>query len=422
MRSTYFPTWLKKTCAAIAIAGATGACGAKTGLDIPDAHVDAFVPIPSELLCIELPIETADQPPIDLPISFSTRLQRADIAFLIDVTASMGDEIDQIRDKLRDVIAPAIEAEVPDIQFAVASFADFGIEPYGDDGDDPFTLVLPMTRDLSAVQAAVNGLQLQSGHDEPEAQVEGLFQLATGAGIGSFVQPSFGCARGGFGYPCYRQDTLPLVFFFTDAPFHNGPSGSNPYGPEITPPPHRYIDAVRALRAQGIRVLGFFSGSLFGSSDEMQSLALDTGAVDADGNPLVFNIGFDGASLDTSVVTAIQAFAAGIVLDVDTVLTDPNADDGVDVLSFVQEVAPLRAEPMTGIGSIDAAASTFRAVHAGTRVVFQLRLRNELLQPTDVPQFYEIEIQFRGDGRTNLGRQRIQFVVPSVNGDGCPTN
>ncbi|MBK8170060.1 MAG: hypothetical protein IPK60_06915 [Sandaracinaceae bacterium] len=403
-----------------AVAMTTSACGSKTGLNLPDASRDAVVPPMPALLCIDVPMLPEDQPPVELPVSFSTRLQRADIVFLIDVTASMGDEIDQIRDKLRDVIAPAIEAQIPDIALGVASFADFPVEPYGDDPiDDPFTLQLPMTRDISAVQGAVNALQLESGHDQPEAQVEALYQLATGAGIGRFVPPSFGCPRGGFGYPCYREDSLPLVFLFTDAPFHNGPSGSNPYGPEIVPPPHQYIDAIRALRSQGIRVLGFFSGDVFDSAEELESLARDTAALDVMGNPLVFNIGFDGASLDTSVVEAIQAFAQGIVLDVDAVVNDPNPDDGVDVRRLVSAVVPLRAEPMNGIESIDLGAGVFRGVRAGTQVTFQVQFRNDVIIPTDEPQIFEIELEFRGDGRRNLGRSRVRVVIPAIDGAGC---
>lgn len=396
------------------------ACGAKTGLEVPDAQIDMVDNVDMGLPCIEIPIIPEDQPPIQVPISFETRLQRADIVFLIDVTASMTEEIDQIRDKLRDVIAPAIEAEVPDIQFGVASYADFPVEPFGEpDVDHAFSLALPMTPDLSAVQAAVNQLEIESGNDEPEAQVEALYQIATGEGLGEFIPASFGCARGGIGYPCFRRDSLPLVFFFTDASFHNGPGGTEPYDSRLRPLPHTYIDAIRVLRAQHIRVLGFFSGGIFASPEDLTSVVRDTGAFSPDGEPLVFDIGVDGAQLDTSVVQAIQGFAEGVTFDVDAILSDPNPDDGVDARMFIEDIVPLRAEPMSGIASIDVERRQFLGVKASTRVIFEIRLRNDLLVPQEEPQSYDLDIVFRGDGRTVLGRERVRLVVPAISGAGC---
>lgn len=396
------------------------ACGAKTGLEVPDAHVDMSENADMGVPCIEVPVIPEDQPPIQVPITFETRLQRADIVFLIDVTASMTEEIDQIRDKLRDVIAPAIETEVPDIQFGVATYADFPVEPFGEPGvDHAFTLQLPMTPDLSAVQAAVNQLEIESGNDEPEAQVESLYQIATGEGLGDFIPASFGCARGGIGYPCFRRDSLPLVFFFTDASFHNGPGGSEPYAGGVVPLPHTYIDAIRVLRAQHIRVIGFFSGGVFASPEDLTSVVNDTGALSPDGDPLIFDIGTDGAALDTSVVQAIQGFAEGVTFDVDTTLSDPNPDDGVDPRAFVEDIVPLRAEPMSGIAGIDVDGRQFLGVKASTRVIFEIRLRNDLLVPQEEPQSYDLDIVFRGDGRTVLGRERVRLVVPAINGAGC---
>src|SRR5688500_9256551 len=232
-------------------------CGAKTGLDVPDASPDsgrdggADAGVDAAIPCIEIPLDGGI---IEVPLDIEAELARADVLFLVDTTASMQDEIDQIRDGLRDRIAPGISAAIPDSALGVASFDDFPADPCGQAGDAPFELLTPITDDLTRVQAAVDALELGNGVDRPESQVEALYQVATGAGLGSYVPPSFGCPSGGVGYPCFRPEALPVVLLFTDAPFHSGPGGSNPYTCTPTPPPHDYSDAVEALTRLGIRV------------------------------------------------------------------------------------------------------------------------------------------------------------------------
>lgn len=402
---------------AIAAAFAIG-CGSKTGLELPDggpdAGVDAAIP------CIEIPLDS-DVPTIEVPLATLTELRRADVLFLIDTTASMGDEHDRIAEHLRDRLAPAISGAIPDSQIGVATFADFPEDPFGsrDAGDKPFVLLLPVTSDLSRVQAAVNAVELNNGQDEPESQVEGLFQSATGEGLAGFVDPSRGCPAGGFGYPCFRTDALPIIFLFTDAPFHNGPTGENEYS-GISPPPHTYVQARDALTANGIRVIGFNSGSGSAARD-LNAIARDTGAVRADGSPLVFDIGSAGTSLDNSVINAIRTFADSVVFEtIDAVLRDPDPGDGIDPLRIVAGIVPLRAEPMSGIDSIDFEANVFRGVRSGTTVVFQLVIRTDAFVPGPEPQRIRIEVIFRGEGRTFLGSQIVEIVIPAADGEGCP--
>ena len=134
--------------------------------------------------------------------------------------------------------------------------------------------------------------------------MEALFQAATGAGIGSFVPARGGCAGGsGIGYPCFRSEATLIILLFTDADFHNGPGGAYPYS-GISPTPHTYAQAVTALNAIGAKVLGLMSG--LAARDDLIAIARDTGAVAADGTPIVFDIGSDGRSLGVDVVRAVQ--------------------------------------------------------------------------------------------------------------------
>jgi hypothetical protein len=422
VRPGWWAAWAAAGALALVSAGLTSGCGAKTGLEVPDAAIDSGrirdagvdVGPDASLPCIEL---LPDAGPVELPLDTQIEVGRADVVFLVDTTASMDQEIEQIKANLRDRLAPGIRETIPDARLGVATFADFPVGPCGDPGDVPFTLNLPVTEDVARVQAAVSAIETAQGRDTPESQVEALYQIATGEGRGSFVPPSFGCPRGGFGYPCFRDDALPVVLLFTDAPFHNGPGGSNPYECPLPVRPATYAQAVSALDARGIRVMGLYSGSGDGRTD-LEAVARDTGALDR-GVPIVFDIGESGTRLSEGVIQSIRTLASVIELDIDLLLVDPDPRDAVDPREFVDRVIPVRAEPMSGVGEIDVEAGIFRRVRTGTRVVFQLSLRNDAVAPGVGPQRFRLEIVFRGDGRQRLDSRLIEIVVPGRDGSGC---
>lgn len=388
-------------------------CGSKTGLAVPDASMQ--VETDGGPTCIELP---KDGDPVQVALQTEAQLARADVVFLVDVTASMQEEIDRIRDQLRDRLIPAVESEIPDSEFSVATFADFPVEPYGGPEDHAFRMVLPMTGDAVQVQAAVDGISLGNGWDEPESQVEALYQLVTGEGLGSYVPPSFGCASGGSGYACFRRDALPIVLLFTDAPMHNGPGGSRSYGGFVSPRPHSYDDALAGLQQLGARVIGFDSGAGQAAPD-LRRVAGDTEAFAASGEPLVYEIGQRGERLGTGVVDAIKTFANTVRFDIDLALRDLDPSDDIDAPALVERVIPVSASPMENIGSIDPAAGAFRDVLAGTQVQFELQLRNDVVVPGSEPQRVQLQIVFRGDERNRLGTETIEIVIPAADGRGC---
>lgn len=418
-----------------ATASALVGCGAKTGLEIPDASRDASADAARDagldagpdaaIPCVEIPL---DGGVVDLPLQTAVQVGRADVVFSIDTTASMQAEIDEIRENVRDVIAPAIARTIQDSQIGVTTFADF---PEGSCGlassdDLPFRMVLPVTDDLARVQTALDSIVLGNGGDEPESQVEALYQIATGEGFGRYVPPSFGCPAGGFGYPCFRRDALPVVLLFSDAPFHNGPGGAYPFAnpgacPTIRPEPRDYADAVAALNAARIRVIGLYSGPpMQDGFRHLQRVASDTGAVDAAGQPIVFDIGQRGERLSRSVIDAIATLASVIEFDtIDTLLEDVDRSDDVDPRTFVEAVVPVRAEPMENVRAIDVEAGAFRGVLAGTLVVFRLRVRAGAVAPGVGPRRFLLEVVFRGDGRTRLGSTLVEIVVPGADGSGC---
>jgi hypothetical protein len=414
------------TVAAMGVFGA--GCGAKTGLGVPppdevdagpDAGVDAGRPdagqpdagiIVDE--CVELPFE---EPPRMVQVSFLGRILAADVLFLVDTTGSMMEEIERIRETLRETLVPELDTAIGDARFSVASLADFDVGMYGEDGDLPFLLLQDSTDSVAEVQRALDRLPVSNGQDGPESQTEALYQVATGAGIGSFVPPR-SCPAGTVGYPCFRSDGSRIVLLFTDAEFHNGPFGTNNYGIDVRPAPHSYAETVAALGAIGAKVLGLFSGTGDAAARrDLEAIARDTGAVDPAGRPIVLDIGSDGRLLDRGVVDAVRTLVDEVPIDIDLIVEDVEGDE-LDATVFVRDIVALRAEPADGAINL---GDRFGEVRPGTRVFFSVLLQNELFPVMREPQSFLMRIVLRGDGVTRLQTTLVRIVIPGVSGETC---
>lgn len=172
------------------------------------------------------------------PIAVSAQIRTADVYFLMDTTGSMGGEIDNLqRDLTRGTfitgcsggIIGAIRCEIPDAWFGVGRFDDYPVSPYGGTTDVVYENLLDIGSSTSAAQTAVNALGLHWGNDGPESNTQALYAIATGSGLGPYLGARTGCPASRFGYPCFRDGTVPIVVMFTDAPFHNGPTTSYNY-------------------------------------------------------------------------------------------------------------------------------------------------------------------------------------------------
>lgn len=413
-------------------------CGARTGLRTPDVltdspPVDAPSTRPPET-CIEL----ADDAGV-ITVNLETRPQVsvADVFFLIDHTGSMDGEIDNIKTNLQSTIVPAIARAIGDVQFGVATYADFPLRApngvdYGDPTDIPFTLVSPVERGIANVQGAVDSIATGGGGDNPEAMVEALFQVATGEGYFPWITARAACpVPGRLGYGCLRPNAQPIIVLVADAPSHNGPLNLNGYNnSSFTSPascpasrpacsatrgPHSYEDAITALRTLNARVIGISSGvAPFSGRDDMRRIAIDTGSVTSTGAPLVFDIGADGRDLDTRVVTAVETFTQQVRFNASARIIDLDATRPAS--QFVLAVRPGAASPMSNIQRLD--ATTFYGVVPGTRLTFALDLQTRLPRMATAQRF-PARVQFFGDGRANLGSQDIVIVIPGLDGSGC---
>lgn len=412
--------------AVVLLVALSSACGAKTGLytpdadagldagpDAPDLGTDAGPPPP----CIEIPREVGTvRASFESPVSLAV----ADVFFLLDATASMLDEIDNIRRRLRDRVVPGIQAAIPDAAFGVALVGEFPVSPHGPRDVEPFEMRTPITSDVLAVESALEGLPSWGNFDEPEAQVEGLYQVASGEGLSPWIPEFAGCAAGGTGGGCFRRDSLPVIVLITDAPMNNGPPGVSPtsrYRFSSPGEPHDYADAVRELEAAGILVIGLGARDALSMSpmSHLRAIARDTGAVDGSGNPLAFDIGGTGTGVGVGIVDAITELAAGTPLDVDALVEDV-LGDLYDARDLVVAVRPATAVPESGVSG--RSEDSFLGVTPGTRVTFEIELDASGIPPRPETLVIPARVLFRAFRRSRLDRQDVVFVIPGEEG-GC---
>jgi len=140
-----------------------------------------------------------------------------DFVLLQDLSGSFGDDLPVLQG-LVEPLFEVLQGEDPDSQFAVASFVDKPQTPFGSPGDFVYQTNLPLTSSADDAVAVINGLTIAIGDDEPEAQLEGLLQVALRAGeLG------------------YRDGSQRFVILSTDAPFHVAGDGLLGIPPIVIP-------------------------------------------------------------------------------------------------------------------------------------------------------------------------------------------
>ena len=416
----------------LAVGSGLVACGARTGLYLPDAEVetpvdvgpmDVGVDADEPLPCIEVvPGTDTVTAAFTLPVALAV----VDVMFLIDATASMQDEIDNVRTGLRSVVVPGVQAAIPDAAFGVALVGEFPVEPHGPAAVRPYDLRAPITREVLQVEGALESLPSWGNFDEPEAQVEGLYQVSTGDGLSPLINPLAGCPRGGEGGACFRSDALPLVLLITDAPMNNGPRDVSPrtqysassFAAQGYEAPHTYAQALEAVQALGALVIGLGARDAFSMSPmpHLRAIAADTGAIAGDGSPLAFDIGGTGRGVDSNVVRAVQRLAEGTPLDVDAIVEDVPGD-GIDAAALVRRVRPLQAVPADGVASIG--ETQFVGVVPGTEVTFEVEIDASELEPMPETRRARARLIFRAFERSRLGRIDLEFLIPGTDGERC---
>jgi len=137
---------------------------------------------------------------------------KLDLAFVIDTTGSMSDDIAAAKSAATEIVN-RVAANVPDFRIAVVDFRDFPISPYGGGGDYDYHDALAFTSNKTEAISAINGLSIGWGNDELEDDYCALMHAINGATCrGSGV---------GSGIGAWRNIPSKFIILMTDAPPHD---------------------------------------------------------------------------------------------------------------------------------------------------------------------------------------------------------
>ena len=346
------------------------------------------------------PLETPDTmgsvyfvlPYLDVPqpaekvVPMGTRLNKGDVAFFVDTTATMGSEIQKLKLDMVTLVND-LHTAIPDVAVGIAGHDDYPSGAYGTPGvDAPFYVSGPkgfVSTLLADNVSAVQVLNVHDGGDFPESQIAAMHRGLTDTFMiwDTGQLPPTGAPGATYGSLHFRQAALPILVAITDASFHNGKRANDPgavHDPysfnDVPPFPSPKIDdLVSAMKNKGARFLGISAanGSRSGSDpyEDMAYLADQTesyvppsafGGVscttglfgsqiaqpdgpitpEAPGGTcrLIFDITTNGDGMSASIVTGVKALLKTIRMDMRVVATpDGAAVDAVD--TFVESIA-----------------------------------------------------------------------------------
>lgn len=230
---------------------------------------------PGQSVDVAKVVHTAEVPP------------KPDIVFLADTTGSMGGAIDDVQANVQNVIN-VVRGAQPTAQFGVSQYKD---REHGC-ATDPFDFNLdqPVTANDANVVTAVNSWLASGGCDQPENQLEALYQLATDPAVG------------------FRAGSTRIVAWFGDAPAHED-------SPSLAA-------TIAALQAADIRVVAVNSG--FGQLD---SSGQATAITNATGGVLLTTTD----DVAAAILAGIEAIEVEVTPSVGT--CDPNLTVGFNPAS-----------------------------------------------------------------------------------------
>ena len=159
---------------------------------------------------------------------------RIDVVFLLDSTGSMADEIEVVKQRIREMISEiALGEPTPDVRF--------GIVTYRDRGDEYVTKTFELTRDIDQIVENLGSIQAAEGGDYPESLNEALYVALHDMNWDP------------------EHTTIKLIFLIADAPPHLDYPDDYDYKEEIQVALEKWIIVysigASGLDPEGVKVL-----------------------------------------------------------------------------------------------------------------------------------------------------------------------
>jgi len=388
------------------------------------------------------PYQEAPDPADDV-LNFSTAFQKLDMMFLMDVSGSMAEEINAVRNNLmtmlNDVVCgpgedPSINHCVPDVQTGVTVFGE---------GSPSYTIL--KTIDNNNLPADP-GPDNQCTYNKLPTDAPGYNEHPVSAmrGVVTSTCPS-DPARVGRG--CFRDGALRLLLLVTDEDLDEDPLYPN------------FQSAYNDIYNAGARIIVDYGAGtttdinnlLNGLGNAMSSNTYLVPTIDASaaatipacaqaGNGVFWNsramVRGDNANAGTALSCAVQAVGAFVPQDVEAwILNDPaNVDaNGTPVdapSSFIEYIevfmVPQDATCPAGYNTVDSSgnghADKFVGVLPGNPVCWKIVAKsNVTVQPATTPQMFRATVEVHGLAGALLDTRDVWFLVPpKIEGPGGP--
>jgi hypothetical protein len=182
------------------VVGTVGNSGSGCGTISPHLHIALYNTFPASTTSHAVPF---------------VLIQPHDLAFVIDTTNSMTDDIERVQAEASALITE-MKSTVPDLRVAVLEFRDFPVSPYGAPDDFPYRVARPFTEDADAARAAIQALTVANGADSAESRLCALMHvIANDRCDGRGSDESIGPWRQG---PNLSNKSIVVL---TDAPAHD---------------------------------------------------------------------------------------------------------------------------------------------------------------------------------------------------------
>ncbi len=407
--------------------------------------LDPSKKIPDGLFFVVLPYEAPED--VYRSLEFNTLIKKVDLAILMDLSGSMGDEMENLKKEVKTKIIEGIPKKIPGITvgFAIAHFMDWNAQKQG----EVYTADQLITTDPMAAQTALDNMPDLDGGTEPHQ--EALYQAASGEGLDAnmgeyqlgwkwtqYHLPPVDCSgqEGNIGGLCFRDLALPVFIMITDEDFTQIPLAStvnmDAFPPEADTvwddnhPGHSTDDAVDAMNNINAKFIGIDSGftcedpndqstckKTDAALEDFQEVAEKTFSLDKDGNPFLYHTEHpDGTGLSDQIAQAIVTLTKFIQMDVEIrALSEEGQEcNGHNSADFVSEAKPNKADPADGVAGTT--ANSFLKVEPGTVVTFDVYFKNDFCpNNTSQPAVYIARVAVLGEG-AYLSARKVKVIVP----------
>jgi hypothetical protein len=375
--------------------------------------------IPANIFYVVLPYDAPEE--VERTLEFSTEIEKVDVAIMIDLSGSMGEERQNLIDNIQTQIIGGVKEVIDDSGFGLIHFMDLspmsGINKYY--GIDSF-----ISTDAEMVKTAVGNLPDTSGASEPHYLV--LHQAVRGDGLVAQLKeagddfnpmgfnvnippPDCSIQEGSIGGLCFRELALPIFIMITDEDMQD----------------YKVAGAVpeRILSEEAFDGMDKISGKFIGVDtsgleyavvmDDYEYVSQRTNSLDKNGDSFNFAIPSDGSvDMSAMIKDAVVELTSFIQMDVWTDYTSDDECDGTSAAEFFLFSKPKEANPENGVESFN--DEKFIKVDPGTKVTFDVRFENKFCQNfSDEPALYTAKIMVLGDGAF-LSMREVQIIVPAT--------